>query len=249
MRLKDMIPGQIREAIGRRTPVVLCIGNVEYHSEHLPVGTDGIVTEEILNRMEKLHPETILLPPFFYGTSSFAVAGPENGKATISIDSMLVAKLAENLFYNLLETGFRNIHGFVYHQSENFQQGMPLDLAFRFGARRAIFAFQEKNSGRGWWGNEAMKDYYNGDNLFDWIQIHPLTGEKLEAEYGSDHAGKVETSAMLELRPDLVHLDCRTSADWFTETASESSPEFGKKYVEDILREMESILYPSRGGK
>ncbi len=31
----------------------------------------------------------------------------------------------------LLETGFRNIHGFVRHQSENFYQGMPGDLSFR----------------------------------------------------------------------------------------------------------------------
>ena len=107
-----------------------------------------MVVDGCLKRVEKRHPEMILLPTFYYGVSSFAVKGPENGNGTVSIDSMNVCKLAEDLFSNLLETGFRNIHGFVYHQSENFSQGMPTDLAFRFAGRRAIFAFLERTRGR-----------------------------------------------------------------------------------------------------
>jgi hypothetical protein len=37
---------------------------------------------------------------------------------------------------------------------------MPTDLAFRFGARQAIFAFLEKTRGEGWWGDGKMADYY-----------------------------------------------------------------------------------------
>ena len=39
----------------------------------------------------------------------------------------------------LLRGGFRNIHGVIHHQTENFAQGMPTDLAFRLAARNAIF--------------------------------------------------------------------------------------------------------------
>ena len=38
MRYELMRPCQIREAIDKRWPVVLPLGVIEYHSEHLPVG-------------------------------------------------------------------------------------------------------------------------------------------------------------------------------------------------------------------
>jgi creatinine amidohydrolase len=36
---------------------------------------------------------------------------------------------------------------------------MPTDLAFKFAARQAIFAFLEKKRGEGWWGSDKMADY------------------------------------------------------------------------------------------
>ena len=42
MRYELMRPSQIREAIKKRTPVVLPLGVLEYHSEHLPVGMDTL---------------------------------------------------------------------------------------------------------------------------------------------------------------------------------------------------------------
>ena len=56
------------------------------------------------------------------------------------------------MFQGLLRIGFRNIHVVVHHQTENFAAGMPTDLAFKFAARQAIFAFLEKERGEGWWG-------------------------------------------------------------------------------------------------
>ena len=53
MRYELMRPGQIREAIARRTPVVLPLGVLEYHSEHLPVGMDTLAVERALWEYEK----------------------------------------------------------------------------------------------------------------------------------------------------------------------------------------------------
>jgi hypothetical protein len=54
---------------------------------------------------------------------------------------------------------------------------MPTDLAFKFAARRAIFALLEKERGEGWWVNEKMADYYAqhsaGGDPFHWIKAHP----------------------------------------------------------------------------
>jgi creatinine amidohydrolase len=202
--------------------------------------------EGCLARLEKLHPEMILLPPFYYGTSSYAVSGPENGYGTVSIDSMHVFRFAEDLFTNLLEIGFRNIHGFYYHQSENFMQGMPTDLAFRFAGRRAIFAFLERTSGRGWWGKNEMKNYYQDNNVFDWIRIHPVVGTEVDAEFGSDHAGRVETSAMMALYPDLVHMENLNNDHWYSETARDAGREFGESYIRASVESLEQLLFAEK---
>lgn len=244
MKYQKMAPDQIRQAIEANVPVILPIGTLEYHSEHLPVGVDGLVAEDIAQILEKRHPEIILLPTFFYGTSSYAVAGPENGQGTVSIDSMNVCRFAEDLFMNLLEIGFRNIHCLLFHQTENFYQGMPTDLAFRFAGRRAIFAFLERTKGRGWWGSPKMKDYYqNADsNFFEWIQVNVSSAE-LFAEFPGDHAGKVETSEMLVGYPDLVHLEKLTGKDWFAADATEATVEYGQARHKAVVADLEKQLH------
>ena len=124
-------------------------------------------------------------------------------------------------------------------------QGMPLDLAFRFAGRRAIFAEEERKKGRGWWGDSAMKDYYDApeNNIFNHIMIHALTDEKIEEEFSSDHAGIVETSAMMELYPETVHLEKHISSDWFAGSSLQASAEFGRRYVRAIVANMEKVLF------
>ena len=98
--------------------------------------------------------ELVILPPFYYGAASYAVAGPE-GTGIISISSETLHLFARDLFHNLLRIGFRNTHVFICHQSENFINGMPTDLAFKLGAREAIFEYLEKTKGEGWWAKKT----------------------------------------------------------------------------------------------
>jgi creatinine amidohydrolase/Fe(II)-dependent formamide hydrolase-like protein len=73
--------------------------------------------------------------------------------------------------------------------------------------------------------------------------IHSLTNEKIEEEFSSDHAGIVETSAMMELYPDTVHMDKHIQSDWFAERAVHASAEFGSRYVSAIVDNMEKLLF------
>ena len=50
MRYELMLPRQIRAAIDGNWPVVLPLGVLEYHGEHLPVGLDTLVVVKLLNR-------------------------------------------------------------------------------------------------------------------------------------------------------------------------------------------------------
>ena len=244
MRLEMMFPHQIRDAIARDVPVVLPVGVLEYHGEHLAVGLDTIVVIRLVEALER-EMEMVVMPPFHFGAASHAVAGPE-GTGTLHVDSAEVAAFAERLFAGLLRIGFRNIHFFVHHQTENFAAGMPTDLAFKFAARRAIFAQLERERGEGWWGAAGMADYYarqsTGADPFNWIKGHPLMNADILTRYPFDHAGKGETSLMMALCPEGVDMDRHTDAHWYTADAPQASAALGAEGAEMILGHMRACL-------
>ena len=158
MRYEFMLPHQIRAAIDARWPVALPIGVLEYHGEHMAVGMDTLAVVKTLELVEK-EIDLVILPPFYYGAASYAVEKPE-GNGSVQVSGKELAPFAEALFFSLLRIGFRNIHAIIHHQTENFEAGMPTDLAFKLAGRQAIFRFIERESGEGWWGNEEMANYY-----------------------------------------------------------------------------------------
>ena len=73
MRYEFMFPDQIRKAIDNNTPVVLALGVLEYHGEHLCPGVDTLVVQGALEMLEKKM-DIVILPPFFYGVRPAAAA-------------------------------------------------------------------------------------------------------------------------------------------------------------------------------
>jgi creatinine amidohydrolase len=229
MQFDRMRPDQIAQAVAAGTPVVLPIGVMEYHGQHLPAGVDLLIVTETLKR---LGDRIITLPPFAYGAASHAVAGP--GTGTLHVEPQAFLPLAEALFTGLLATGFRNLHGVIHHQTEGFAQGMPTDLTFRLAARSAIFRHLEATRGPGWWGDAAMRDYYArqavAEDPFNWVRIHPLFPKG--ADFPFDHAGVGETSLMLALVPETVDMS-RTAegGHWYAEGAATATAELGERGV------------------
>jgi creatinine amidohydrolase/Fe(II)-dependent formamide hydrolase-like protein len=244
MRFDLMRPHQIRDAVARNLPVLLPLGVMEYHGEHLPVGMDMLAVTRAFERLET-EADVVILPAFPYGAASHAVAGP-SGTGTLHIPSQALTGLAEAIFTALLKTGFRNIHAVIHHQSEDFGQGMPTDLAFRLGARQAIFAFVEAEEGAGWWGAEKMRLYYEGrgDDPFGWIRVHPLLPLDSRQEFPFDHAGEGETALMLALAPETVEPDrMAQNRSWYTETAPKATRTLGEAGVELILAHLRQSLH------
>lgn len=243
MRLELMRPHQIRAAIAANLPAVLAIGVQEYHGEHLPVGVDLLAVTRCLDRLDSEYPgRLIILPPFAYGAASHAVAGPDSG--TLHLDPAVFQPFAHALFSALLNTGFRNVHGIIHHQTENFAQGMPTDLAFRLAARQATFTHLEQTRGPGWWGRADMADYYGAaDNPFNWIGIHPLMPSEVKQHFPFDHAGEGETALMLALAPETVEPDrMRDNTTWYTATAPRATKAQGEAGVAVILDHLRTLL-------
>lgn len=245
MRYELMLPHQIRTAIEADWPVVLPLGPLEYHGEHMSVGMDTLAVVRCVDRLEQ-EMDMVMLPTFWYGASSYAVEGPEDGKGSVQVEAEHLIPVARDMFRSLLRIGFRSIHFFIHHQSENFYQGMPTDLAFRTAARTAIFEFLERERGEGWWGDNEMASYYadheKGADPFNWIQGHPLMDAGIIEQYAFDHAGIGETSLMMELAPDTVDMDHLSTEKWYLEGARDANREFGAQGVELILERMRTIL-------
>jgi creatinine amidohydrolase/Fe(II)-dependent formamide hydrolase-like protein len=245
MRYELMLPHQIRKAIEEHWPVVLPLGVLEYHGEHMAVGMDTLAVIKTLELIEA-EMDLVILPPFYYGAASYAVERPE-GNGSVQVGGNVLAPFAEALFYSLLRVGFRNIHAIIHHQTENFVAGMPTDLAFKSAGRQAIFRFLEKESGEGWWGNEKMAAYYAeheaGRNPFNWIQVHPLMTPEIMAEFPFDHAGQGETSLMLALCPEAVDMaKFGDKTSWYTATAKDASAELGEKGRDLIVERLCGLL-------
>ncbi len=241
MRFERMRPADLRAAQAAGRPFVLPIGVMEYHGGHLPSGVDLLAVTGVV---ERLGDEVVVLPPFAYGAASHAVAGPE-GTGTLHVGTEAILPLAEALFLALLRGGFRNIHGVIHHQTENFAQGMPTDLAFRLAARNAIFRHLEDSRGPGWWGRDEMTDYYQrqaaGEDPFAWIRIHPLFPKG--ADFPFDHAGEGETALMLALAPETVDMaEAGAGAPWYTAGATRATADEGARGVAIALDHLRACL-------
>jgi len=245
MQYLKMLPWQVREAIDANVPVVLPLGVVEYHAEHLPLGLDCFTCINIIERVEKRHPEIVVLPPFYYGAASWAVASPERN-GTVHVDAEKIIPVAEDIFNGLLRVGFRNIHAFITHQTEEFYQGMPTDLAFRMAARHVIFNWLDKEIGEGWWGKEEFSSYYTANNNpFHWIRIHCCMENcpELNEKFPGDHAGKMETSQALSICPDLVELNRIDGSLWFAREGKNATREYGEASLEAFSFDVEKSLF------
>ena len=245
MRYELMLPHQIRTAISENWPVVLPLGVLEYHGEHMAVGMDTLAVTTMLELLEQ-EIDLVILPPFYYGAASYVVEPPE-GNGSVQVEGAVLAPFAEALFFSLLRIGFRNIHAIIHHQTENFAAGMPTDLAFKTAGRQAIFRFIDRERGEGWWGNEKTASYYAehavGNNAFNWVQVHALMSPQIMREYPFDHAGEGETSLMMAVCPQVVDMArFPDNKSWYTASAKDASAELGGKGRDLILERLRKLM-------
>lgn len=244
MRYEMMFADQIRKALAENWPVVLPVGVLEYHAEHCVTGVDTLLVLRAAELLEK-EMDLVILPPFYYGAGTYVVEPPEN-RGTVHVDSAVLNAFGRELFRSLLRIGFRNVHVFIHHQSENFAAGMPTDLAFKLAARQMTFEFLDRQRGEGWWGDNTMQDYYAahaaGDNPFNWIRIHPFMDEETQTKFPIDHAGRQETSLMMAFCPEGVDMKRLSQEKWYCREAQNANLEYGNAAKEMILNRMRNIL-------
>jgi creatinine amidohydrolase len=234
----EMRPKQIREAVMRNVPIVMSAGAVEYHGPHLPIGTDWLIAETILRRVEQ-RCECIVMPPLPFSPTMFWAAGPSDGE--FDFDPEALRLYAREILRGLVKIGFRRIYVLQHHQGDNGLPALTLRRAAAEVVRETTCSWSHE------WGRLPGDRLPNPD-IFSLIQVAYLDSfspyPSLEAERCPvGHGGKGETQLIMSDYASCVEMDEVTEyekehgtlPEWLKD-AKDASREEGESWVEFCVR-------------
>lgn len=176
-------PGPIQE-LGPERVVLVPTGHTEQHAYHLPLNTDSVIIEAIANGVVRAAPELALkVPALPYGVSthrrSFAGTFSLGGRVFEDLMLAVVDRLISNGADRLyLLNGHGGNHSFLVNAVKYAGERHP-------GAFTATAWLHTSGAA----GSAALERY------------------RRSGRGGMGHAGELETSLMLHLRPDLVRME------------------------------------------
>ena len=103
MRLAEITWPQARAYFQEKDLVVFRIGSIESHGRHLCLGTDMLVPEELIRRMEILRPDYLIAPTIPYGNCDDLTGFP----GTISLGPDVLYAVLEKVTGSLYNAGAR----------------------------------------------------------------------------------------------------------------------------------------------
>ncbi|MCW4033904.1 MAG: creatininase family protein [Candidatus Bathyarchaeota archaeon] len=159
--------------------VIIPVGSIEEHGTHLPLNTDSLQAEFVaLGVAEKTG--CLVAPPLRYGLCSSTRNFP--GTITISFDSL--RSIMTDIFDDFVRGGFKRLLVITGHA------GGSHTTAIRLAAKEVVTKhMNQQNRPR----IMVCSDY---DFAFD------LKG--IEFDERDSHAGTIETSRVMAIRPDLI---------------------------------------------
>ncbi|MEV5758651.1 creatininase family protein [Streptomyces tendae] len=177
-RLTELTWREVRRA-GEQGIAVLPIGSQEQHAGHLPMGTDTLLVEEVLDRalavldQEPSAPEVVRLPALPFGHSPHHLFA-----AAVSLSAATLGAVLDDVLDSLVTSGYRRVMVVNGHGGN--------DEIMRLAVKR--FALRARVT-------VAACSYWT------------VTADEEEAgrpDVTPGHAGWFETSLMLAARPELV---------------------------------------------
>lgn len=180
MKLAEMTWKDV-DALNRDIVVLIPTGSLEQHGLHLPLLTDTILVTAVAEAVEKQMPSTVLLTPTLWlGASSHHLAF--TGSLSASSDGYYEALTA--VVDSLADQDFTHFFVMNGHGGNT----TPNDIA----ARELKAAYPKSQF--------CVSNYWSG---IDAVVAAALEGPLKQIR----HACEGETSLMLHVRPDLVHMD------------------------------------------
>ena len=216
--------------------MIFPIGSVEEHGEHLPLCTDSTQPEYIALEVAK-KTGCLVAPPFRYGICN----ATRNFPGTITIQFETLYKIAHDILSELIRNGFNRIIILSGHAGNSHM------VALRLAAQDVVI----KNDEAGKEGKVRIMV------LSDFDFAEELTPKYADENDG--HAGTLETSRMMAIKPELVKAKGEASVwqmprfevvahpeNYFPSGVNgdptSASAEKGQKINEYIIEQMEKMV-------
>jgi creatinine amidohydrolase len=168
-------------SIDRRTPVLLPVAAVEQHGPHLPLATDRLIVEFFAGELnQRLGRNVLVLPSVPVGCSDHHMEFA--GSLTLQHETFL--NVAKQYLHSAWRHGFRN---FLVLNAHGGNQGVCQVLLEQFGTEHADGQIVVAT----WWR----------------VAMDALLALNESGPGGVGHACEFETSLMLAIAPELVHMD------------------------------------------
>ena len=103
MRLANMTWPKVEEYFKTNDTVMIAIGSIESHGRHMPVGTDTLIPDKILELIEEKNDSIIIAPTIPYGAADVLMGYP--GTITLGLD--ILYQVLNAIVNSLWEHGAR----------------------------------------------------------------------------------------------------------------------------------------------
>jgi creatinine amidohydrolase len=226
VRYDELLPHEFRARLAQRPIAYLPLGTLEWHGEHLPLGSDAIQSEGLMTECAR-QLGGIVMPPIYLGPDRAKPAG--DGKMLVGMD------------YAESTTPARQLDGSCYWVSAGFHLLMvdAILAQLKRAGFRAVFADGHGPSRWSWVENLAEREARFGVKLFG-------VTKDIAGRWKSqvDHAARNETSLMMHLRPNLVDLSQlpASRATWPQGVAGADPRDATAAYGEECLRKSVALV-------
>ena len=161
--------------------VILPIGSVEEHGDHLPLCTDSLQPEYVALEVAK-NAGCLVAPPLRYGVCNAS----RNFPGTISIKFYSLYRITRDILAELIRNGFMRIIVLSGHAGQSHM------AALRLAAQHVILRNEK----------ESLQKKPRIMVLSDYDFAYELKGKYFSEKDG--HAGTIETSRIMAIKPILI---------------------------------------------
>lgn len=232
----ELTPQEFRERIAAAPIAYLPLGTLEWHGEHLPIGSDGLQSYGFFIQLAQ-RAGGIVLPMLFLGPDRMEEV---DGKELYGMDTLGEGMAEERRYKN------QQLAGSAYWvPEETFRTIIEATLKQLKRAGFRIVVGHGHGPSTGFFNKNAAqwKEKFGLETFVCWGSKYDRQGMGIQV----DHAAMNETSLVMALRPELVQMDRLSKDHWPVGVSGKdprkfASPELGRKIIELQKERMAKIL-------
>lgn len=232
---EELTPTEFSARISSCPVAYLPLGTLEWHSTHLPLGSDGIQSQEFFKRLAS-DVGGIVLPMLFLGPDLDTVI---NNHDYYGMDQA-------KTFNDQCKYEIQQLPGSAYWVSDstfNVMMNSIMKQLSRAGFKVVVAHGHGPSTNFIQAHSQEFKDKYNLKVMNCWLN------DSSDLCLQCDHAGANETSIMMRVRPDLVKMQNlpQDSTIWpmgmlGDDPRTKASSKYGKEIIDYEVKKMAAII-------